>query len=96
MKTKEEVLELISGVMHPAISYSLVNLGIVRDLNFNENIAEVMFAFPFPGIPIGNALVNSISKPIVAEGIEFKYKIDLMTQDEKDKFMQMEVDGWVG
>ncbi len=96
MKTKEEVLELIASVMHPAINYSLVDLGIVRDLAINENSVEVIFAFPFPSIPIADALVNSISKPIVAEGIEFKYKIDLMTQDEKDKFMQMEVDGWVG
>ena len=96
MKTKEEVFELISDIMHPAINFSLVDLGIVRNLNINENIVEVIFAFPFPGIPIADALVNSISKPIVAEGIEFKYKIDLMTQEEKDKFMQMEVDGWVG
>jgi len=96
MKTKEEVLELISGVMHPAINYSLVDLGIVRDFGINENSIEVIFAFPFPGIPIADALVESISKPIIAEGIEFKYKIDLMTQDEKDKFMQLEVAGWVG
>ncbi len=96
MKTKEEVLELIAGIMHPAINYSLVDLGIVRDLEINENSVEVIFAFPFSGIPIADALVNSISKPIIAEGIKFLYKIELMTNDEKDKFMQMEVDGWVG
>ena len=96
MKTKEEVLELISDVKHPAINYSLQDLGIVRDLNINENSAEVIFAFPFPGIPIADALVNSISKPIIANGIEFKYKIDLMTMEEKDKFMKMEVAGWKG
>ena len=96
MKTKEEVLELISNVMHPAINYSLKDLGIVRDLNTNENSVEVIFAFPFPGIPIADALVNSISQPITADGIEFNYKIDLMTMEEKDKFMKMEVAGWKG
>ncbi len=96
MKTKEEVFELISGVMHPAINYSLRDLGIVRDLNINENSVEVIFAFPFPGIPIADALVNSISKLIVAEGIEFKYKIDIMNTEEKDNFMKMEVAGWKG
>ena len=94
MKTKEEVLELISSVMHPAINYSLSDLGIVRDLNIINNRAEVIFAFPFPGIPIADALVSSISQPIVTEGIEFKYKIELMTTEEKDKFMKMEVAGW--
>ncbi len=96
MKTKEEVLELISGVMHPAINYSLRDLEIVRDLNVNENSVEVIFAFPFPGIPIADALVNSISKPIVTEGMGFKYKIDIMNTEEKDKFMKMEMAGWVG
>ncbi len=96
MKTKEEVLTLISGVMHPAINYSLTDLGIVKEINMNENTAEVLFAFPFPGIPIAEVLVNSIAQPILSEGIEFKYKIDLMTPEEKDKFMKMEAEGWKG
>ncbi len=96
MKTKEEVLELISGVMHPAINYSLHDLGIVKDLNVNENNVEVIFAFPFPGIPIADAVVNLISQPIVAEGFEFKYKIELMSTEEKDNFMEMETAGWIG
>ena len=96
MKTKEEMLELISIVMHPAINYSLLDLGIVKDLNVNENSVEVLFAFPFPGIPIADALVNSISQPIVAKGFEFKYKIELMNTEEKDNFMEMETVGWIG
>ncbi len=31
MKTKEEVLKVISGVKHPAIDYSLVDLGMIKD-----------------------------------------------------------------
>ena len=96
MKTKEEMLELISSVMHPAINYSLRDLGIVKDLNVNENSVEVLFAFPFTGIPIADALVNSISQPIVAKGFEFKYKIELMSTEEKDNFMEMETVGWIG
>ena len=96
MKTKEEMLELISSVMHPAINYSLRDLGIVKDLNVNENSVEVVFAFPFTGIPIAYALVNSISQPIVAKGFEFKYKIELMSTEEKDNFMEMETVGWIG
>ncbi len=96
MKTKEEMLELISSVMHPAINYSLRDLGIVKDLNINENSVEVLFAFPFTGIPIADALVNSISQPIVAKGFEFKYKIELMSTEEKDNFMEMETVGWIG
>ena len=96
MKSKEEMLELISSVMHPAINYSLRDLGIVKDLNVNENSVEVVFAFPFTGIPIADALVNSISQPIVAKGFEFKYKIELMSTEEKDNFMEMETVGWIG
>jgi hypothetical protein len=56
----------------------------------------VEFAFPFPTIPIADTLIKSIAKPIVEKGIEFKYKIELMTIEEKDKFMKMEMLGWNG
>lgn len=96
MKTKKEVLELISHVKHPAIDYSLIELGIIKDVNINENTAEVIFAFPFPGIPIANQLINSIYQPIVNAGVEFKYKIEIMNEIQKEKFMKMEVAGWKG
>ncbi len=63
---------------------------------FNNNKATIAFTFPFPNIPIAVQLVNSIYDPIDLLGVDFGYAIVVMTEEEKAKFMKMEVDGWKG
>ena len=96
MKTKQEVLDAISGEQHPAISNSLLNLGIVKDVELKDNVANVLFAFPFPNIPIADQLIYSIYEPIKAIGVDFNYDIIDMNEEEKAKFMQLEAEGWKG
>ncbi|MEN8249212.1 MAG: iron-sulfur cluster assembly protein [Bacteroidota bacterium] len=96
MITKQEVIDAISEVQHPAIDNSLLNLGIIKDIQLEANTAQVIFAFPFPNIPIAEQLVFSINEPIKALGLGFKYKIITMTNDEKEQFMQLEAEGWKG
>ncbi|MCK5906250.1 MAG: DUF59 domain-containing protein, partial [Flavobacteriales bacterium] len=71
MKTKQDIIDAISGVQHPAISNSLLNLGIVKEVELNNNVANIIFAFPFPNIPIADQLVYSIYEPIKAIGVDF-------------------------
>lgn len=96
MKTKQDVINAISSVQHPAIAYSLLELGIVKDIELNENTVLLTFAFPFPNIPIADHLINSIYSPIQSLGFEFDYSIVIMTEEEKEKFMKMEVEAWKG
>ena len=96
MRTKQDIINAISKVQHPAIACSLLDLGIVKDVAFNNNKATITFAFPFPNIPIAEQLVNSIYDPIDLLGVEFGYSIIVMTEEEKARFMQMEVDKWKG
>ncbi len=96
MKTKQDVIDAISGVQHPAISNSLLNLGIIKEVELKNNIANILFAFPFPNIPIADQLVYSIYEPIKAIGLDFNYDIVDMSEQEKTKFMQLEAEGWKG
>lgn len=96
MKNKQDVINAISDVQHPAIAYSLYELGIVKDIDVSENTAVITFAFPFPNIPIEDKLVSSISQPIKAIGMDFQHIIVIMTEEEKGKFMKMETEGWKG
>ncbi len=94
---KEDVLKVISEVKHPAINYSLVDLGIIQDnIEVVDSTVKLVFAFPFPNIPIADALINSIALPLKSIGYDLEYKIALMTDDEKMKFMQMEAEAWKG
>lgn len=96
MIKKQEVIDVISNVQHPAIGYSLLELGIVKDVEIEENIVTAVFAFPFPNIPIADQLISSISNPIKSLGLDFKYLIVVMNENEKAKFMKMEAEAWKG
>jgi len=93
---KDEVLKSLEKVMHPAINFSLVDLGIVKDIIIEEENAKVIFALPFRNIPIINDLIFLVSQPIMNLGLSFEYETVLMTEEEKAKFMQLEKDGWKG
>ena len=96
MKTKEDILKSLENVMHPAINFSLVKLGIVKDVVTDGKTAKVIFALPFANIPIIHDLIFSVSQPILNMDLKFKYETILMTEEEKAKFMQLETEGWKG
>ena len=92
--TREEVINVLSKVEHPSISYSLMKLGIVTDVELVDNKATVFFAFPFPNIPIGEELLNSMAEPVDALGLDFDYDIRIMTDDERRTFLKLETEAW--
>ena len=96
MSTKEFALDVVNAVKHPAIDYSLVELGMVKDVEINDNTVKLVFAFPFPEIPIADALISSIANPLKNIGFSLEHKVITMTEEEKAKFLKMEHDGWKG
>lgn len=94
--TQQEVLNEISKVEHPAISYSLTKLGIVTDVKLTGNKVTVVFAFPFPNIPIADTLINSILNQVQNLELEFEYKIRIMTEEERNRFLLLEAQAWKG
>jgi metal-sulfur cluster biosynthetic enzyme len=93
---KEQIEDTIDSVMHPAINLSLTTLGIVKDVKVTDKKAEVTFAFPFPNIPIADQLINSIRNPVTNLGAVFDYQVVIMTEEEKQKFLQLEASAWKG
>ncbi|MCK5846504.1 MAG: hypothetical protein KAG84_03625 [Bacteroidales bacterium] len=96
MKTKEDIIKAIMHVQHPAIAYSLLELGIINNVQMKDNTAIIYFAFPFPKIPIAMQLINSIAFPVESLGVEFEYEIADMSEVAKERFMKMEKAGWIG
>lgn len=94
--TIQNVLEQLEKVKHPAIDYSLIKLGIVNDVAFNDNKVSVVFAFPFPNIPIEDILINSIAITVKDLGLDFEYKTRVMTEEERNRFLQLEAKAWRG
>ena len=96
MKTLNDVANAITKVMHPAINYPLTELGIVTDVELEDNKVTLVFAFPFPNIPIADQLINSIALPIKDLGLELEYSIRGMNEEEKLTFLKLESAGWKG
>ncbi len=96
MKTKQEIINLLSKVKHPAIDYSLIDLGIVKDIEIYNKTIALKFAFPFPNIPIADTLIQSIEIPLNSIGYRLAPDVILMDEQEKAKFMQMETEAWKG
>ena len=93
---KNNVIKLLDKVMHPAINYSLIKLGILTNIEITGNEVSAIFAFPFPNIPIADQLIHSISKPLEEVEMKFTYQIRLMTDTEKKQFLQLENEAWSG
>ncbi len=96
MITKEQAIEAIKEVKHPAIDRTLLDLGIVKHVSTDEEKVYVTFAFPFPNIPIADTLISSVSQPLQAIGATVMVDMVLMTEEEKQKFLQMEQEAWTG
>jgi len=94
--SEEEVREVIADVKHPAINCSLLDLGIVRDIAVTENGVTVTMAFPFPGIPIKDLLVESVRRPVEELGVDVVVENRLMTAEERAAFLEIEGKHWRG
>ena len=93
---KEDLLKALEKVGHPAINYSLVELGILRDIELYDKRVSVVFAFPFPDIPIADRLINSVAQYVKSLGLDFICKVRVMTEKEKMRFFQLEKEAWKG
>lgn len=96
MKTFFDLAQKIVKVAHPFINSSLTELGIVTDIDLEENTVSLVFAWPFPNIPIRDQLLDSIKSVVTEMGFEFQFTERIMTTAEKNDFLILEKKGWKG
>ena len=94
--SQEDVRKALVGVKHPMIDRTLLDLGIIRYINVENNRAKITLAFPFPNIPIKEHLINSVREPITKLGAEVDVKLTVMNQEEIQRFLAMEQEAWKG
>ena len=82
--------------MHPYIDSSLTDLGIVTDIDLEDNMVSLVFAWPFPDIPIRDQLIQSIEIVVKDMGFNLEFTERIMTTAEKNDFLILEKQGWKG
>ena len=96
--SQEDVHHAVGEVMHPAISRTLVELGMVKDITLKHNQVTLTLALPILDIPVSikNHLVNSLREAVKTVGTEAEVKITEMNQEERRAFLAMEQESWKG
>ena len=96
--SEEDVHRAIGQVMHPEISRSLVELGMVKDIALKDDEVSLTLVLPFLGIPasIKDYLVNSLRQAVMKLGAKVEIGIAEMNQEERLAFLAMKQEGWKG
>jgi len=94
--SEQIIHKLISEVKHPAIDCTLVELGILKDIRIESGKVMVTIAFPVRNIPIKDIIVNSVKEPIAKLGVECEIKETIMSQQEREAFLDKEQKNWKG
>ena len=92
--SEEDIRKAIGRVKHPAIDSTLLELGIIKSINIENDKAEIILAFPFPNIPIEDYLINSVRGPVEKLGVGVEIKVTMMTEEELQRFLVLEQQHW--
>jgi len=94
--SEEDIRKAIAGVKHPAIDRTLLELGMIKSIAMEKDKANIVLAFPFPNIPIEDYLIHSVRGPVEKLGGKVDIKVTVMTQEELQRFLQLEQQHWKG
>jgi len=96
--SQKSVEKALSKIMHPEINYSLVDLGMIKDVvcECEERKVGLTLKLPFAQVPVKDLLINSIKKTLsdLDSSIQVEINIEQMDHKERDKFVKMAKEGW--
>jgi metal-sulfur cluster biosynthetic enzyme len=98
MMDKDEIMMLLDEIPHPAINYSLRKLGILSEIKAEGDMVSAVFAFPFPieKIPIADKIIGSVAITLENFNLSLEHSIRVMTESEKQNFLELEHEAWKG
>jgi metal-sulfur cluster biosynthetic enzyme len=91
-----KIIQTIESIQHPAIATSLINLGMLEEIDFEDNKVKATFVWPFDNIPIKDKIIDSVKIPLKNLGLELEYNERVMNENEKEKFLELEKKYWRG
>jgi metal-sulfur cluster biosynthetic enzyme len=96
--TKEEIEKLIRNVEHPEIAATLDELGLIGDVEFDEDTREGKFVLVLPmlNIPIQvrDMILNSIGEAVGNKVSKLKVSLAEMTEEQKQNFFALSQAKW--
>ena len=94
MSDETDAISIIEKVKHPMIDKNLIELGIINHVEIRNKQLHILFSFPFPNIPIKDALINSIKSKLEENNFIVNIKTTVMDDEQRKKFLQLESEAW--
>ncbi|MCD6477672.1 MAG: DUF59 domain-containing protein [Candidatus Aenigmarchaeota archaeon] len=94
MSRVEDAKKILSEVKHPEINASLVELGMIGNIEDVGDKLIIELKLPFPGVPILGMLTDLIVSSLKKNGMEAEVKTGVMSDDERNQFMRIENEKW--
>jgi ATP-binding protein involved in chromosome partitioning len=94
----QDVQEAVGKVTHPAISRTLVDLGMVKNVSLHGSEAKLTLVLPVLNIPVPvkEHLVNSLREAVAALDVRLEVEMAQMNEEERQAFLAMEQESWKG
>jgi len=94
--SQKSVEKALSKLMHPEINYSLVDLGMIKNVICEEKKVDLTLKLPFLQVPVKDLLITNIKKTLadLDNSIQVETNIEEMSQEERDNFTKMAKEGW--
>lgn len=94
----KKIKDVIKKIMHPEIDYSLVKLGMIKDVKAKGDDVSIKLLLPFLNVPIREDIINSIKETITKldKNTKIKINVEEMNQKERESFMRMAREAWIG
>ncbi len=97
---KQNIIDALESVEHPAIATTLLHLGILRDHVVADDLTVTLtLMLPFPSIPdnVRDYMVNSLAAAAQSAGGQLvQVKQGLMNDEERQTFLTIEQQNWRG
>ena len=95
---KDEIIEIINNVEHPEIASTLSELGMLGDINFDEETKEISLTLNLPmlSIPatVKNMILNSIAAEIKNKGSKLSVSFAVMNEEQRQHFFSLSKKNW--
>jgi len=90
------IVQAIQEVEHPEIRASLVELGMVQEIQVGEEGVKLKLALPFLGVPapIRDHIVRSLQQAVAGLGAELEIQVTEMTPAERQRFLIFAQHNW--
>jgi len=94
--SQKDIEQALDKIMHPEINYSLVDLGMLKNVICKQDKVNLTLKLPFLQVPIKDPLIESVKKTLsdLDSSIQVEINIEQMTQEERDRFIRMAKEGW--